>query len=91
MHSRRSRHIPHSGTGRTTAPHSGTGRTPGPHCGRRISGPLLFSVLVSTGKLSDGALAFAIGAAMMTAVGIGVKAERQGLEDIAKPLTGTEP
>jgi MFS family permease len=59
-----------------------------------ISGPLLFSSLVSSGKLGAGALAFSIGAAMMIAGGIveiviGVKAERQSLEDIAEPLTAS--
>jgi MFS family permease len=57
-----------------------------------ISGPLLFSSLVSTGKVSDTALAFTIGAGLMIGAGIveiilGVKAERRGLEDIAQPLT----
>ncbi|HSZ41334.1 MAG TPA: MFS transporter [Trebonia sp.] len=61
-----------------------------------ISGPLLFSSLVSSGKLSEGALAFAIGAALMTAAGIveiflGVNAERQSLEDIAEPLSASGP
>ena len=60
-----------------------------------ISGPLLFSSLVSTGTLGAGALAFSIGAAMMIAGGIveiilGVKAERQSLEDIAAPLTASQ-
>jgi MFS family permease len=60
-----------------------------------ISGPLLFSSLVSSGKLGAGALAFSIGAAMMIAGGIveiilGVKAERQSLEDIAEPLTASD-
>jgi MFS family permease len=57
-----------------------------------ITGPLLFSSLVSTGKVSDTVLAFSIGAALMILAGIveiflGVKAERQSLEDIAQPLT----
>jgi hypothetical protein len=60
-----------------------------------ISGPLLFASLVSTGKLSDGALAFSVGAAMMIIGGIaeiflGVQAEQQSLEDIARPLTAIE-
>ncbi|MCD0483490.1 MFS transporter [Streptacidiphilus sp. ASG 303] len=61
-----------------------------------ISGPLIFSKLVSTGKPGDTALAFAIGAGLMIAAGVvelflGVKAERRGLESIALPLTAEEP
>ncbi len=61
-----------------------------------ISGPLLFSSLVSTGKVSDTVIAFAIGAALMILAGLvemflGVKAERKGLEEIASPLTAEEP
>jgi MFS family permease len=57
-----------------------------------VSGPLLFSSLVSTGSVSDTAIAFVIGAALMIGAGLvevvlGVKAERQSLEDIARPLT----
>jgi MFS family permease len=57
-----------------------------------ITGPLLFSSLVSTGQVSDTVLAFSIGAGLMIAAGIveiflGVKAERRSLEDIAQPLT----
>jgi len=60
-----------------------------------IAGPLLFSDLVSTGKPSDTALAFTIGAILMILGGLvelflGVKAERRGLEDIATPLTQQE-
>ncbi len=60
-----------------------------------ISGPLLFSSLVSTGKVSDTAVAFCVGAALMIIAGIveiflGVKAERQSLEDIAQPLTAAD-
>ena len=60
-----------------------------------ISGPLLFSSLVSTGKVSDTAVAFCIGAALMIIAGIveiflGVKAERHSLEDIAQPLTAAD-
>jgi MFS family permease len=60
-----------------------------------ISGPLLFSALVSTGKISDTAIAFVIGASLMIIAGLveiflGVKAERRSLEDIAQPLTATE-
>ncbi|RAY16131.1 MFS transporter [Actinomadura craniellae] len=57
-----------------------------------ITGPLLFSKLVETGRPGDTALAFVIGAVLMIAAGIvallfAVKAERRSLEDIAKPLT----
>jgi MFS family permease len=60
-----------------------------------ITGPLLFSKLVSTGKVPDTALAFAIGASLMILAGLveiilGVPAERKGLEDIAQPLTAEE-
>jgi MFS family permease len=60
-----------------------------------IAGPLLFSSLVSTGKVPDTVLAFCIGAALMIGAGLveiflGVKAERQSLEDIAQPLTADE-
>ena len=60
-----------------------------------ISGPLLFSSLVSTGKVSDTAVAFCVGAALMIIAGIveiflGVKAERKSLEDIAQPLTAAD-
>jgi len=61
-----------------------------------ITGPLLFSSLVSTGKVSDTVVAFSIGAALMVAAGLtevflGVRAERRGLEQIARPLSATEP
>ncbi len=57
-----------------------------------ISGPLLFSSLVSTGKVSNTVIAFAIGAVLMILAGLveiflGVNAERKGLEQIASPLT----
>ncbi len=60
-----------------------------------ITGPLLFSKLVSTGKVSDTVLAFSIGASLMVLAGIveiflGVKAERRSLEDIAQPLTAAD-
>ena len=59
-----------------------------------ITGPLLFSALITTGKASQAALALILGAAMMIVGGIaeiifGVAAERRGLEDIAQPLTAT--
>ena len=60
-----------------------------------ISGPLLFSSLVSTGKVSDTVIAFSIGAVLMILAGfveifLGVKAERRSLEDIATPLTAQQ-
>jgi len=60
-----------------------------------ITGPLLFSSLVSTGKVGDTVIAFVIGASLMVLAGLvevflGVKAERKGLEEIANPLTATE-
>jgi MFS family permease len=60
-----------------------------------ISGPLLFSALITTGSYGKAALALIIGAAMMIVGGLaelafGVKAERQSLENIAKPLTATD-
>jgi MFS family permease len=60
-----------------------------------ITGPLLFSKLVSTGKVPDTVLAFSIGASLMILAGIveiilGVNAERRSLEDIAQPLTAVD-
>jgi MFS family permease len=60
-----------------------------------ISGPLLFSNLVGTKKVSDTVVAFCVGAVLMIAGGVaelflGVKAERRSLEDIAQPLTADE-
>jgi MFS family permease len=60
-----------------------------------ISGPLLFSHLVGTKKVSDTVVAFCIGAVLMIIGGIaelvlGVNAERRSLEDIAQPLTAEE-
>ncbi|SDY37797.1 Predicted arabinose efflux permease, MFS family [Micromonospora pattaloongensis] len=57
-----------------------------------ISGPLLFSRLVGTGRVGDTALAFCVGATLMIIAGLveavlGVKAERKSLEEIAEPLT----
>jgi MFS family permease len=57
-----------------------------------ISGPLLFSALVGTGQVNDTVVAFSVGAGLMIGAGVveiflGVKAERQSLEDIARPLT----
>ncbi|HTV98884.1 MAG TPA: MFS transporter [Streptosporangiaceae bacterium] len=60
-----------------------------------ISGPLLFSALVSTGKVPDTVIAFSIGAGLMIMAGmveifLGVGAERKSLEDIAQPLTAED-
>jgi MFS family permease len=60
-----------------------------------ITGPLLFSKLVSTGKVADTVLAFSVGAILMILAGIaeiilGVRAERRSLEDIAQPLTAAD-
>jgi MFS family permease len=60
-----------------------------------IVGPLLFGPLIATGSHGLVAVAFLIGAALMTAGGVaellfGVKAEGTQLEDIAKPLTVEE-
>ncbi|MFG2892577.1 MFS transporter [Streptomyces sp. NPDC048248] len=57
-----------------------------------ISGPLVFAELTSTGELGDTALAFCIGAALMTLAGLtavflAVDAERRSLESIAEPLS----
>jgi MFS family permease len=60
-----------------------------------ISGPLLFSALVSSGKVTDTVIAFSVGASLMVLAGIveiilGVRAERQPLEAIAQPLTAQD-
>jgi MFS family permease len=60
-----------------------------------ITGPLLFSALIKTGDYSQAALGFIIGAVMMIIGGLvelvyGIKAEGQGLESIAKPLTAED-
>jgi MFS family permease len=57
-----------------------------------IVGPLLFAHLIESGKTSHVFIGFMIGAVAMLLGGIvelffGVKAERQSLESIAKPLT----
>ena len=59
-----------------------------------ITGPQVFSRLVESGDVSQVALAFAIGAALMTVAGIvailtAVQAERRSLEEIAAPLTSS--
>jgi MFS family permease len=60
-----------------------------------ITGPLLFSALITTGDINKAALAFIIGAVMMIIGGLvelvyGIKAEGRGLEDIAAPLTAED-
>jgi MFS family permease len=60
-----------------------------------IAGPLLFSHLVGTGQVSDTVVAFSIGATLMILAGVteiffGVRAERQSLESIARPLTADD-
>jgi MFS family permease len=60
-----------------------------------ITGPFLFGKMIESGKESQVAIAFFIGAAVMAIGGIveiffGVKAEGQELEDIAKPLTAQD-
>jgi MFS family permease len=57
-----------------------------------IAGPQVFGRLVPTGNATDVFLALALGAVLMIVGGLieivfGVKAERKGLEGIAKPLT----
>ncbi len=58
-------------------------------------GPLLFANLIESGKTSHVFVGFMIGAVAMILGGVaellfGVKAERQGLESIAKPLTAQD-
>jgi MFS family permease len=60
-----------------------------------ITGPYVFAKMIEKGDPSQAAIAFFIGAAVMALGGIaelflGVKAERQELEKIAKPLTAEE-
>ena len=60
-----------------------------------IIGPQLFGRIIPNGNASDVFLALAIGAVLMIVGGVveiffGVKAERRGLETIAKPLTAVE-
>jgi MFS family permease len=60
-----------------------------------ITGPLLFSALITTGDITKAALAFIIGAVMMIIGGVaeliyGINAEGRGLEDIAAPLTAED-
>ena len=60
-----------------------------------VSGPLIFAELVGTGQVRDTVLAFVIGACVMIVAGLvelwlGVKAERQGLERLATPLSAED-
>jgi MFS family permease len=60
-----------------------------------ISGPLLFGVLIASGKRADLAVGYLIGAALMIAAGLvevwlGVNAEQKPLEEIATPLTAED-
>jgi MFS family permease len=60
-----------------------------------ITGPQVFSRLVESGESSQVAIAFASGAALMIAAGVvaiffSVNAERQSLENIARPLTAED-
>ena len=60
-----------------------------------ITGPLLFGNFINSGKISEVALGFFIGAAVMAIGGIaelvlGVPAEQRSLEDIATPITAQD-
>jgi MFS family permease len=60
-----------------------------------ITGPFLFGKMIESGKESQVAIAFFIGAGVMAMGGIvelflGVRAEQESLEDIAKPLTAQD-
>jgi MFS family permease len=60
-----------------------------------IAGPQVFGRLVPTGNATDVFYALALGAVLMIVGGLveivfGVKAERRGLEGIAKPLTAVD-
>ena len=60
-----------------------------------ITGPYLFGKMIESGEKSQVAIAFYIGAGIMAIGGIvelflGVKAEQESLEDIAKPLTAED-
>jgi MFS family permease len=60
-----------------------------------ISGPLLFGVLIASGKRADLAVGYLIGAVLMIAAGLvevwlGVNAEQKPLEEIATPLTAED-
>jgi hypothetical protein len=60
-----------------------------------ITGPLLFGELINSGKVSEVAIGFFIGAVVMAIGGIaelgfGVRSEQRPLEDIATPLTAED-
>jgi hypothetical protein len=60
-----------------------------------ISGPLLFGVLIASGKRGELAVGYLIGAVLMIAAGLvevwlGVNAEQKPLEEIATPLTAED-
>jgi MFS family permease len=60
-----------------------------------ITGPLLFGHLIASGKVSEIATGFFIGAGVMAIGGIaellfGVRSEQRSLEDIATPLTAED-
>jgi Major Facilitator Superfamily len=60
-----------------------------------ISGPLLFGVLIASGKPGELAIGYLIGAVLMIAAGLvevwlGVNAEQKPLEEIATPLTAED-
>ena len=60
-----------------------------------ITGPYLFGKMIESGEESQVAIAFYIGAAIMAIGGIvelflGIRAEQESLEDIAKPLTAED-
>jgi MFS family permease len=60
-----------------------------------ITGPLLFGNLIASGKLSEVATGFFIGAVVMAIGGVaeltlGVRAEQRSLEDIAEPLSASK-
>jgi MFS family permease len=60
-----------------------------------ITGPLLFGRLIQSGGETNVMYGYLLGAALMVAAGcveiaLGVKAEQQQLEDIAKPLTAED-
>jgi len=57
-----------------------------------VAGPWLFGWLVETGSRGDIVLGYLFGAALMVgaaavALGLGIRAERRSLEDVAAPLS----
>jgi MFS family permease len=60
-----------------------------------ISGPVLFGVLIASGKRGELAIGYVVGAVLMIAAGLvevwlGVNAEQKPLEEIAAPLTAED-